>query len=423
MIKKTVFIIATFLLAHTCLAQDENIFLSRAYWKEKPTLEKVKIDIAEGHNPSELDRYDFDAIGWAILEDTDDEIIKFLLTQEGNGVNKLTHDGRTYIFWAAYKNKLALMKFLLEKGARTDIIDSHGYSLVNFCAVTGQLNTAIYDLCIQQGSKLSEEFNNDGANPLLLLSSFIENAQQIAYFTNKGLNLNTTDREGNNAFVYAAKSGNMFMMEYLLGLDLDPRVNNDAAFFYAAKGMRRKPNKLPLYKYLESLGLDINAKNKDDQNLLHHLLKSNKDTLLLSYLIENGVSLNHKDKQGMSPLTVAVQRKNFPALALCEIHRADFSVKDLEGASLIHRAVEHEDWDLMEILLKYDIDINAKNNDGMTALHLAAMSGESINFISSLLAVGADKRIRTDFGENAYELAMENELMNKNSKDLKILIP
>ncbi len=150
MIKKIAVLITVTMLAHTFLGQAENIFLSRSYWKEKPTLEKVKFDIAEGHNPSELDRYDFDAIGWSILEDTDDEIIKYLLTQKGNGVNKLTHDGRTYIFWAAYKNKLALMKYLLEKGARTDIIDSHGYSLVNFCAVTGQLNTEIYDLCIQQ---------------------------------------------------------------------------------------------------------------------------------------------------------------------------------------------------------------------------------------------------------------------------------
>lgn len=423
MIKKIAVLITVTMLAHTFLGQAENIFLSRSYWKEKPTLEKVKFDIAEGHNPSELDRYDFDAIGWSILEDTDDEIIKYLLTQEGNGVNKLTHDGRTYIFWAAYKNKLALMKYLLEKGARTDIIDSHGYSLVNFCAVTGQLNTEIYDLCIQQGSKLSEEFNNDGANPLLLLSSFIENEQQIAYFTNKGLSIATTDSKGNNAFVYASKSGNMFMMTHLLDLDMDPRVNNDAALFYAAKGMRRKPNKLPLYKYLESLGLDIKAKNKQNQNLLHQLFKSNKDTSLLSYLIENGVSINQRDHEGMTPLTIAVQRKNLQALTLCELNKADFSITDSEGSNLLHVAVEHEDIDLIELLLKHGVDINAKNNDGMTALHLAAMSGENINFISSMLAAGADKNIRTEFGENAYELAMENELMNKNTKDLKILIP
>ena len=206
--KVYVFLSTILILSNTILAQDENIFLTRDYWKAKPSIEKVKEDIANGNSPSELDRYDFDAIGWAILENTDDEILKHLLAQDGNDVNKLTHDGRTYIFWAAYKNKLAFMHYLLENGARTDIIDSHGYSLVNFCAVTGQLNTEIYDLCIEQGSVITEEFNNDGANPLLLLSSFIENEQQIEYFTDKGLTLTRLDNKGNNAFVYASRSGN-----------------------------------------------------------------------------------------------------------------------------------------------------------------------------------------------------------------------
>jgi hypothetical protein len=39
------------------------------------------------------------------------------------------------------------------------------------------------------------------------------------------------------------------------------------------------------------------------------------------------------------------------------------------------------------------------------------------------LAAGADKMATTQFGENAYELAIENELMNKSLEDLKILVP
>jgi len=423
MIKVLAFLSVILILPNTILAQDENIFLTRDYWKAKPSLEMVRIDIAKGNSPSELDRYDFDAIGWAILENTDDKILKFLLTQDGNEVNKLTHDGRTYIFWAAYKNKLDFMNYLLEKGARTDIIDSHGYSLVNFCAVTGQLNTEIYDLCIEQGSVITEEFNNDGANPLLLLSSFIENKEQIEYFTEKGLSLSSLDGKGNNAFVYASRSGNMFMMNLLLDLNMDPRINNDAAFFYAARGMRGKPNKLALFKHLELLGLDIKTHNEKGQNLLHLLSRSSKDTLLLNYLVAEGVSLNQKDDEGISPLSVAVQRKNFTALELYDIHKADFSVVDNNGLTLLHKAVEHEEWALMDLILKHKVDINAKNNEGMTALHLAAMSGESINFIKSMLAAGCDKQALTEFGENAYDLAIENELMNKNLKDLKILLP
>ena len=81
---------------------QKNIFLSRNYWKNNPSLDQVKNDIAQGNNPTELDSNAFDSVTWALIEKVNNETIKFLLEYKENGVNKLTHDGRTYIFWAAY---------------------------------------------------------------------------------------------------------------------------------------------------------------------------------------------------------------------------------------------------------------------------------------------------------------------------------
>lgn len=420
---KNILILFCFLIStNPVFTQYDNVFLTRAYWKEKPTLEKVKKDVAKGNSLSQLDRNDFDAAGLSILENTQNAIIEFIIEQKGNNVNKLIHDGRTYIFWAAYKNNLALMKYLINQGARTDLIDSHGYSLVNFCAVTGQLNTEIYDLCIEKGSVITKELNNDGANPLLLLISFMETNEQIIYFTEKGLSLRSADSEGNNAFVYAAKSGNLTMMKILLKEGMDPRINNDAALFFAAKGMRKKPNKLPIFKYLETLGLNVRSFNKENENLLHLLSASSKDTVLLKYLLEKGVSIDKINSKGSTPISLAVEKQNMDALFLYAKNKGDFSMISKEGNSLVHKAVKHENWELMELVLERN-DINLKNDDGMTALHLAAMTGENIDFIETLLAAGADKNITTTFGETAYNLAMENELLNKDVDALKFLIP
>ncbi|MBL4663603.1 MAG: ankyrin repeat domain-containing protein [Flavobacteriaceae bacterium] len=168
-----IIMLVLFVFSSEVIAQ-KNIFLTRDYWKVNPSIAQIEKDIEAGNNPTELNGNAFDAVVYALLEKTDNNSIKYLLTKEGNGVNKRTHDGRTYIFWAAYKDNLEMMKYLVLKGAKTDLIDSHGYSVLNFAAVTGQLNTKLYDFCIAQGSDPKNEKNNDGANALLLVAPFLK---------------------------------------------------------------------------------------------------------------------------------------------------------------------------------------------------------------------------------------------------------
>ena len=404
-------------------AQESNVFLSRDYWKTNPSIEEVKTEIQNGHSISELDRYDFDAVSWAILENVDNTTIKEMILMEGNGAHKITHDGRSYIFWAAYKNNLELMHFLISQGTNMRLIDAHGYSLVNFCAVTGQMNTEIYELCIENGSVLSEEKNNDGADALLLIIPFLKDVKMIRYFESKGLDLNSLDADGNNAFVYAARSGNQKMMKYFMDSGMDPKTNNSAALFFAAKGMRRKPNGIEVYKFLESLGLDFQVVNDDKDNLLHILARRSEDSLLLDYLVDKGVGVNDKNAKGETPIMKAVQVNNMISTAVLDRNESNFRVKDKDGNTLWHHAIEHEDKEICLLLLKYNVELNAVNQEGMSALHLACMKGENVEYLSFLVESGADINQKTEFGELPYNLALENELLNKNIGQIKFLKP
>ena len=404
-------------------AQEGNVFLNRDYWKTNPSIEEVKREIQNGHSISELDRYDFDAVSWAILENVDNTTIKQMIMMEGNGANKITHDGRSYVFWAAYKNNLDLMSFLIEKGTDMKLIDAHGYSLANFCALTGQLNKELYELCIQHGSVLSEEKNKDGANALLLIVPFLENSEMIRYFEDKGLDLNTMDANGNNAFVYAARSGNQRMMKLFMDHGMDPKTNNSAALFFAARGMRRKPNGLDVYQYLDSLGLDLKAVNNEKNNLLHVLARGSEDSLLLEYLVQKGVGVNDKNAKGETPIMKAIKSNNKVSLNVLNRNESDFDVQDDDGNSLWHHAIEHEDKEICLLLLKYNVELNAINQQGMSALHLACMKGKNVDYLSFLVESGADINQKTEFGELPYDLALENELLNKNIDQINFLKP
>ena len=148
--KKNIFIVLL-CISLKSFGQNENVFIDRTYWKTNPSIKNIDQKISEGHDISALSWSSFDAVSYALLEKVDNRTIEYLLTKQGNGVNKLTHDGRSYIFWAAYKDNLEIMELLLNLGADTSIIDSHGYSLINFAATTGQLNTKLYDFCIKNG--------------------------------------------------------------------------------------------------------------------------------------------------------------------------------------------------------------------------------------------------------------------------------
>ena len=103
------------------------------------------------------------------MGNADNAIIKHLLSKKENDVNKLTHDKRTYVFWAAYKGNLELVKHLINNNARLDLKDSHNFSPLTFAAVAGQTNTEIYDVFIKNGIDVKSDLDEKGANALLLL--------------------------------------------------------------------------------------------------------------------------------------------------------------------------------------------------------------------------------------------------------------
>ncbi|WP_299522996.1 ankyrin repeat domain-containing protein [Winogradskyella sp.] len=478
-------------------AQESNVFLDRDYWKSNPSIADIDKKIVEGHDISELNRNAFDAITYALIEKVDNETVKYLLSKEGNGVNKLTHDGRTYIFWAAYKDNLEMMQYLVKHGAKTDIIDSHGYSLLNFAAVTGQTNTKLYDFIFDHGADASKESNHDGANALLLVAPFLEDFWLNNYFTSKGIDIKSTDNNGNGIFNYAAKGGNVQFLNLLIEKGLPYKNLNSKggnAVIFASQGLRGRKNTLETYQFLESKGIAINVVGSGGKNPLHNIAYDSEDLDLFKFFIENGVDINLQDENGHSPfinaasrnsldvvtfllqyvkdinmvntdgrsaLAMAVSRNDIEVVNFLLKKGANVSTIDKEGNSLVyellnnyrsndtatfdaklkllteaglemskvqgqgktlyHLAIEKNNIDLLKRVHEFKIDVNTKNNDGLTPLHLAAMKAKNQDMLKYLISIGADKSVKTDFEESVYDLASENELLQKNNVNINFL--
>ena len=367
--------------SYTGIAQ-KNIFLQRDYWKENPSVEKIKKDIEAGNDPTELNPNAFDAIVYALLEKVDNTAVEYLLSLEGNDVNKRTHDARTYLFWAAYKGNVKMMSYLVAKGAKTDLVDSHGYTVLNFAASTGQQNTAVYDFCISHGANPAADKDHNGANALLLITPSLKNDKLIDYFVSKGVDINSTDSEGNGIFNYAAKRGDKNVLDALIKRGVSyKKASKDKgnAFIFASKGTRNSTYNIETFKYLEALGISPNVVTDKGVTPLHALAYSNKDLDIFSYFIKKGVDVNQQDTNGNTAFSNAVYRNDLKSIAFLSNYVKNINQPNKKGITPLMLAVQRNTIEVVNFLLDKGGDVFAKDADGNSMITYVLKSYDKRN--------------------------------------------
>lgn len=423
-------------------AVEGNIFHERSFWKTAPDIDMVKEKIAAGNDPVELNPYAFDAVTYAILENVPIKTIKYLLNIKGNEVDKITHDGRNYLMWAAYKGNLELSQFLIDEGSKTDIIDDHGYNLITFTAVAGQAEPEMYDLILKNGGK-ADATNRDGANALLLLAPHLKDDTMIKYFQEKGLNIHAKDHNGNGMFNYAARMGNIEMMEKLIAMGLDHKNLNKVggnAMIFASRGFRRYTNPLNVYEYLESKGVSPNVLTQKGQTPLHAIAYRTKDFSIFEYFINKGIDINQVDSEGSTVFLNAVNGRNFEVAQKIAPMVKNINHQNADGYSALTYALKRNASDLVDLLLAKGASIDIQDKKGNSlAYHVfdsydAKNSAAFEKHVALLKSNGISFSKKQSKGNNLLHLAVEkNEAslvekaitmgVNINDKNLEGLTP
>ncbi|ABQ07075.1 ankyrin repeat domain-containing protein [Flavobacterium johnsoniae] len=359
--KKNLFISLALTTVFFVNAQQKNTLLEQSFWKTSPTVETVKAEIAKGNNPAEANINAFDVTTLAINNDAPIAVIKYLIEQPGNSITKLTHDNRIYLHWAAYRGNTELVEYLIAKGSDVKFEDSHGTTPIDFAASNGQSNPALYDAFFKAGIDPKKKYNN-GANLLLLAISSDKDLKAADYFATKGMSLKDVDNDGNTAFVYAARSGNIDLLKKLLAKGVKP---NDNALFTAAQGSRRETNTIETYKYLvEEVKLKPTAQNKAGQNVLHILAGKPNQAEIVKYFLSKGTDANKGDKEGNTPLMAAASARETAVLEILLPVAKNINAQNLKGESALTNAVRYGTPEAVNVLLSKGADVNVKDKDG-----------------------------------------------------------
>lgn len=339
---------------------QQNTLLTAAFWKTNPDLATVKNEIAKGNSPSQSNAGSHDPVTFAINNRASNDVIKFLIEQEGNSIDKKTHHSRHYLHWAAATGNLDLVNYLIKKGADVHYADSYGVPITAYAASVGNKNTQVFDALFAAGVNPKQVYA-DGANLIMLAIPGDTHLDLAKYFVSKGLSLKDKDEYGRTVTDYAARSGNKELINRLIKEGINP---TNEALFFAAQGTRQAQNKLDTYKFLvEELKLDAKAVNKDGATVLHSFVRR-PDFEVIEYFLAKGVDVAKADKEGNTALILASSGQNKQIIELLLAKANNVNAVNDKGESALMKAFASSSAEIVQLLLDKGADINAVDKDG-----------------------------------------------------------
>jgi len=127
--------------------------------------------------------------------------------------------------------------------------------------------------------------------------------------------------------------------------------------------------------------------------------------LIISFLLQNGSSVNIPDCEGVRPTDIALREGHWGAVNEFLKHDPDMTPEITEYLTyLLYEAIESGDLEFVREILKRVISVNTTNNYGM---HVASMSGHK-EVTSLLLKCGANVNTADNDGKTPLILAAEN---------------
>ena len=233
---------------------------------------------------------------------------------------------------------------------------------------------------------------------------------------------------------YAAYYGNPEAIELLVNAGADVSAKNAYGNMPIYDALLKPTNVEALIR----LGSNVNDRNLEGDTPLHRLTSvwNNKEIEVIEQLLEAGANVNEKTDHGSTPFGLAIAFKNHKkVLEVLLSYGADITI-DGKGEfvtdSNLHTASSLlSDSDILQLLIDSGLEVNIVGTNGGTPLHNVIKSHTSISIdfgkkafdtVKFLIENGADTSIKNDFGETALDLASEEPIKGKITKEIVELL-
>ncbi len=280
-----------------------------------------------------------------------------LLIKFGANVNDSYERNSTPLHIAIGYKQFEIAKLLINNGANVNAkTENHGKDDLTPMHLAIFANTPEFiELLASNGASIDERESTEGHTPFHLAALY-GNKSVIQALVDKGQNIEDIDNNGRTALFLAIRQctgaeddSRIEVIEYLINklkADITKKDNNNnTILFPAANNCPEKVVKLIIKQYVGSF----------DRDQLKNFI-------------------NHKNKDGMDALDIALNSKNEEAIEVLRSYGA--SIEKIEGESCIFRAVEEGNTGKVSLLLEQGANVNIKNGNGLTPLDLAMQEND-----------------------------------------------
>lgn len=254
---------------------------------------------------------------------------------------------------------------------------------------------------------------NDGQTPLHL-SAIAGHDKITAFLLENNASTNVQDSSGATPLHEAVRYGNTNIAKMLLdsGANINAKDNLGKTPILITMPAEKRDE---LYSLLIAYKADASKKDTYGDTVLHTATLTKVPVSILEKLILAGADINARNKDGVTPFSIAIESGNKEHIAFYAKKGADINSKDTKGKTPLLHALEKDDETLSLILTSENI--NSHDSNGNSPLCVAIKNDAPLSKIQYILSLTDDVNSRNSEGDTALFMAVQ-----KNKKQLGELL-